>query len=230
MTSGTNVVHSFDEPGEYIVNLSVVDDNGCVSLNLQPLQVLVSTIPLFNSVQSTPVCAGSPAFVDGNPVQSVTWTALPPQVVAGETYLADGAGFSYTSELNFDFFEDGATLDDCDDLLAVTVNMEHSYLGDLDLSISCPDGTTVSLMSYPNGGGGTFFGEAVDFGSGSNVPGSDTTTAGRPTRNSTPTSTPTAIPPRPPSPTTKASKARPTSSTLASTRRRATCATSRGAR
>ena len=119
---------------------------------------------LFNSFQSTPVCAGSPAFVDGNPVQSVTWTALPPQVVAGETYLADGAGFSYTSELNFDFFEDGATLDDCDDLLSVTVNMEHSYMGDLDLTITCPDGTTVPLMSYPNGGGGCFLGEAVDDG------------------------------------------------------------------
>jgi len=169
LTNAGNVTHSFDEPGEYIVNLSVLDNNGCVSLNLQPLQVLVSTIPLFNSFQSTPVCAGSPAFVDGNPVQSVTWTALPPQVVAGETYLADGAGFSYTSELNFDFFEDGATLDDCDDLLSVTVNMEHSYMGDLDLTITCPDGTTVPLMSYPNGGGGCFLGEAVD--DGSNIPG-----------------------------------------------------------
>ena len=164
-----NVTHSFTEPGEYIVNLAVIDNNGCVSLNLQPLQVLVSTIPLFNSFQSTPVCAGSPAFVDGNPVQSITWTALPPQVVAGETYLADGAGFSYSSELNFDFFEDGATLDDCDDLLSVTVDMEHSYMGDLDLTITCPDGTTVPLMSYPNGGGGCFLGEAVD--DGSNIPG-----------------------------------------------------------
>ena len=169
LPAGSNVVHSFDEPGEYIVNLTVVDNNGCVSLNLQPLQILVSTIPLFNSVQSTPVCAGSPAFVDGNPVQSVTWTALPPQVVAGETYLADGAGFSYTSELNFDFFEDGATVENCDDLLSITVNMEHSYMGDLDLSMACPDGTTVSLMSFPNGGGGCFLGEAVD--DGSNLPG-----------------------------------------------------------
>lgn len=169
LTAASNVTHSFSEPGEYVVNLAVIDNNGCVSLNLQPLQVLVSTIPLFNSVQSTPVCAGSPAFVDGNPVQSVTWTALPPQVVAGETYLADGAGFSYSSELNFDFFEDGATLESCDDLLSVTVNMEHSYMGDLDLTISCPDGTTVALMSYPNGGGGCFLGEAVD--DGSNTPG-----------------------------------------------------------
>jgi hypothetical protein len=80
LNSGSNISHVFSEPGEYIVSLAVLDNNGCVSLNLQPLQVLVSTIPLFNSFQSTPVCAGSPAFVDGNPVQSVTWTALPPQV------------------------------------------------------------------------------------------------------------------------------------------------------
>jgi gliding motility-associated-like protein len=169
LNSGSNISHVFSEPGEYIVSLAVLDNNGCVSLNLQPLQVLVSTIPLFNSFQSTPVCAGSPAFVDGNPVQSVTWTALPPQVVAGETYLADGAGFSYSSDLNFDFFEEGATLENCDDLLSVTVNMEHSYMGDLDLTITCPDGTTVALMSYPNGGGGCFLGEAVD--DGSNTPG-----------------------------------------------------------
>ena len=54
------MTHSFTEPGEYVVNLAVIDNNGCVSLNLQPLQVLVSTIPLFNSLQSTPVCAGRP--------------------------------------------------------------------------------------------------------------------------------------------------------------------------
>ncbi|MGB2135403.1 MAG: PKD domain-containing protein, partial [Flavobacteriales bacterium] len=165
LNSPADVTHSFEEPGEYIVNLTVLDDNGCASLNAQPLQVLVSTIPVFNAFQSTPVCAGSPAFVDGNPVQSVTWTALPPQVVAGETYLADGAGFSYSDTLFFNFFDDGATLEDCDDFLSVTVNMEHSYLGDLDISVSCPDGTTVSLMSYPNGGGGTYLGEAVDDGS-----------------------------------------------------------------
>ena len=137
-TSGGSVFHTFDEPGEYIVSLSVIDNNGCASLNVQPLQVLVSTIPIFNAVSTSPLCVGSPGFIDGNPVQSVTWTALPPQVVAGETYLADGAGFSYSSDLNFDFFDDGATLEDCDDLLSVSLNIEHSYLGDLAISIQCP--------------------------------------------------------------------------------------------
>ena len=165
VTSATDVTHTFTEPGEYLVNLAVVDNNGCRSLNVDPLQILVSTIPIFNTNFETPVCVGSDVQLDGNPVQSITWTALPPQVVAGETYLADGAGFTYNSTLTFDFFEPGATLDNCNDLLDVFVNMEHSYMGDLQISITCPDGTNVVMLPYPNSGGNTFFGEAVDDGS-----------------------------------------------------------------
>ena len=164
-----NITHAFSEPGEYLVSLSVIDDNGCRSLNLDPLQILVSTIPIFNPNFESPVCIGSGATLDGNPVESVTWTALPPQVVAGETFLADGAGFSYSSTLTFDFFEPGATLDNCEDLEQVFVNMEHSFLGDLQISLTCPNGTNVILLPYPNGGGGTYLGEAID--DGGNDPG-----------------------------------------------------------
>lgn len=160
-TTGPIIEHSYDEPGEYIVTLSILDDNGCSSLNLEPLQVLVSTIPIFNVEQDFEICLGATAEISADPV-STTWTALPPQVVAGETFLADGAGFSYSTDLTFDFFEPGATLETCDDLLGIFVNMEHSYLGDLGMSITCPDGTTVPIINWPNGGGGTYLGEAVD--------------------------------------------------------------------
>lgn len=161
----TDIVHDFSEPGEYIVTLTVQDNNGCYSLNLDPLQVLVSTIPIFITDFTPVICLGGEGYVDGNPVQNVTWTALPPQVVAGETYLADGAGFSYSSELTFDFFEADAVLEDCDDLISVFVNMEHSYLGDLGIYIECPNGTVVNLIDWGlNGGGGTFLGECVDDG------------------------------------------------------------------
>lgn len=157
-----DITHAYTEPGEYIVNLSVEDNNGCRSMNLDPLQILVSTIPLFNTDFDSPVCLDEPTVIDGSALQSVTWTALPPQVVAGETYLADGAGFSYSSTLTFDFFEPGAELESCDDFLALNVNMEHSYLGDLQVNIECPDGTSILLLPFPNGGGGTFLGEAID--------------------------------------------------------------------
>lgn len=176
--TGTNVSHDFTEPGEYIVTLTVEDNNGCQSLNIIPLQVLVSTTPLFPGIFSQETCFPETVVLqavldedinDGGDddgildVVSPTWTALPPQVVAGQTYLADGAGFSYSSCLEFDFFEDGAVLEDCNDLLSIMVNMEHSYMGDLGVFITCPDGTSVSLVEWgENGGGGTFLGEAVD--------------------------------------------------------------------
>ncbi len=156
------VTHAYEEPGEYLINLTVIDNNGCNSLNVSPLQVLVSTLPEFNLDIESPVCIGNPFSLDGSAIQSVTWTALPPQVVAGETYLADGAGFQFTSSLVFDFFPIGAVLENCEDLLEVFVNIEHSYMGDLELEVACPDGTSVVLLEYPNGGGGTYLGEAVN--------------------------------------------------------------------
>jgi len=162
LTSAENAVHTFTEPGEYLVSLSVIDNNGCRSLNLDPLQVLVSTIPIFNTAFNSPVCLDEPVPIDGNAIQNVTWTALPPQVVSGQTYLADGAGFQYTTNITFDFFEPGAILENCSDLDEIYVNIEHSFLGDLNMTITCPNGTVVSLLDWPNGGGGTFLGSAVD--------------------------------------------------------------------
>lgn len=169
--SGPVTTHAFDDPGEYIVTLTVEDNNGCQSVNILPLQVLVSTIPIFQTEYTPQVCLGGTGWLNGNPVQSTTWTALPPIVVSGTTFLADGAGFTYDNTIVMDFFEDGAVLEDCEDLQSITINMEHSYLGDLGITIECPDGTTVTLLDWgANGGGGTFLGEAVDNG-GSTTPG-----------------------------------------------------------
>ena len=165
--SGQTTSHVFNEPGEYVVTLTVEDNNGCQSLNTTPLQVLVSTIPTFpelNNITET-TCFGEQVTLTGS-AQSTQWTALPPQVVAGATYLADGAGFSYSTSLNFDFFDPGATLTTCADLYSIMVNMEHSYMGDLGITITCPNGTTVDLVTWgTNGGGGTFLGQALDDGS-----------------------------------------------------------------
>jgi gliding motility-associated-like protein len=47
-----------------------------------------------------------------------------------------------------------------DDILAICVNMEHSFMGDLVIGITCPNGQTVTF--HEQGGGGTFIGGALD--------------------------------------------------------------------
>ena len=50
--------------------------------------------------------------------------------------------------------------DDDDDFIEVCVEIEHSYLGDLDMSLTSPGGTEVMLFEQV--GGGTWLGDALD--------------------------------------------------------------------
>jgi PKD repeat protein len=152
-TNSPLATHNYEEPGEYLVTLVVEDENQCNSVNLEPYQVLVSTIPIFNASFSSPLCTGSPGFLDGNPVQSITWTALPPLAVSESEPLPDATGIPFTSELFIDFFDPDQVLEDCDDLMSFSAIIEHSFIGDLTMWITCPDGTEVLIMDNGASGG-----------------------------------------------------------------------------
>ncbi len=152
--------HSFSEPGEYIVQLNLVDDNGCVNANVVDLQILVSTTPVFaGTVENTETCLG--ATVDLNAVVTpVTWTGIPEATFGGGVYLPDDQGIPFSSDLVFTQFDPGQTVNTTDDIISVCVNMEHSYLGDLVIQLSCPNGQT--MVMHQGGGGYTYIGAAND--------------------------------------------------------------------
>ena len=131
VSDGFEVSHSYPTPGEYIVTLVVQDINNCNSTNLIPQQVLVSTIPIFNTEITSPMCEDAPGFMNGDPVQSVTWTALPPVGVSELADLPDATGVAFTSGLSIDFFDQDQVLEDCDDLELITANIEQ-FCGGLD--------------------------------------------------------------------------------------------------
>ncbi len=158
--TGPTASHSFDEPGEYIVQLFLLDDNDCASANLVDLQILVSTTPSFaGTVESVETCLGATVNLDAV-VEPVTWTGIPIGFFGDGVYLPDDLGLPFTSELNFTQFDPGQTLNNINDLLSVCVSMEHSFMGDLVLSVTCPNGQNV--LMHQQGGGGTFFGDAND--------------------------------------------------------------------
>jgi gliding motility-associated-like protein len=159
--SGAVALKQFNEPGEYVVQVEVQDDNGCINTNLVDLQVLVSTTPDFSGITpSQTICEGSTLLLDGTPTQPVTWSALPENNLGGSIALPDLQGVPFSSTIEFTQFEPGQILNDGNQLESVCVSMEHTFIGDLVISLACPNGQTVTF--HQQEGGGTFVGDAND--------------------------------------------------------------------
>lgn len=105
-------------------------------------------------------------------------------------FLPDGVpcgamGCSYRSPVTFSGFTSGATITSANDINYIRVNLEHSFIGDLYINITCPNGQVASLMNWAgtgssscsstvpsnhrhwssgsNASGGTYFGLAYDY-------------------------------------------------------------------
>jgi hypothetical protein len=162
-SSSTNLgLAHYDSIAGYFVNLTVYDSMGCESTNVLAIRVRVSTEPSFSGtmIADPVICDGEVALLDGE-VQTELFEVSAELSLAGTTFLPDGSGASYTTSLVFDAFAPGQLLTNVSDFLSMCAVMEHSYLGDLDITLECPDGTTVILKSYP-GCGSTYLGVPID--------------------------------------------------------------------
>ncbi|MFK7949142.1 MAG: proprotein convertase P-domain-containing protein [Saprospiraceae bacterium] len=161
--SGATVNYTFNNPGGFRAQLQVTDINGCESTNLLNQEIRVSGIPDFSgtTVPNSPLCTGDTlSFIDGNVTQSEEDFAVP-LTVGDSIFLPDGNGVTYTTSVLVNDFLPGQLVTNISDIASICVNMEHSFMGDLNITITCPSGQTVTLHQYP-GGGGTFLGVPVD--------------------------------------------------------------------
>jgi len=72
---------------------------------------------------------------------------------AGQTFLPDGTGVSYTSEIEISGFNPGQTLVSTDQLNVITASLEHSYANDLTIVLAAPNSSEVMLKNVgPTGG------------------------------------------------------------------------------
>jgi gliding motility-associated-like protein len=155
-----NVNHTYSQPGGYMAQLTVFDNNGCASTNQVDLLVLVGTEPTFNGTGGTLTgCVGETLCLNGA-VQGTTWTETPNPNLGGGVFLPDIVGECFESTITYDQFPPGATLTNVNGLLSICMDMEHSFIGDLIINIISPTGQTVTM--HQQGGGATFLGVPVD--------------------------------------------------------------------
>ncbi|MBN2682870.1 MAG: PKD domain-containing protein [Bacteroidales bacterium] len=165
--TGTTVNHTYNTEGGFDVDLTITDITGCINANDIGVRVRVSTTPIFAGTMSNDysICVGECANLTGV-VTPQLWQYPSSQTWAGTTFLPDGSGVSYTTGLTFDEFNPGQTVTSINDIDEICLNMEHSYVGDLDVYIECPNGQTTQLFDTYNGvGSSEYLGEATDYSS-----------------------------------------------------------------
>jgi hypothetical protein len=148
------VEHTFVTPGGYKVYLSAIDQNHCRSYYDSMYRVRTPMTPRFyDIIMDDGVCYGEPLVLDGHGLQDIFYT-----------------GFHNFSPVCFDIpggrkcfslqsLSKNATINSAEDIISVNVNMEHSYSGDLDIVLECPNGQIVTL--YEKECKNNFFGEPI---------------------------------------------------------------------
>ncbi len=95
---------------------------------------------------------------------SVTVTAIEACQSAGDlVFLPDGTGEVFESNVFIDEFDPNDSLQTGADLYNICINLEHSWLRDLEISLTCPSGESIILHDHPGQTGGeTFLGIPVE--------------------------------------------------------------------
>jgi len=136
-------------------------------------KVRVSQLPNFTGtgpLQDT-VCLGqNTLLIGGVTPQDTVGVNIPVGefqiggVFAGLTFLPDGSGAQYQTNIAISGFDDSTFITDASDFDQLCIDIEHSYIGDLEISLTCPTGVVVSLMNAYNQ-----FGEMIPGGCGNGI-------------------------------------------------------------
>ena len=143
------------------VMLNLVDNHNCHSNTPVVIRVRASADPITSIPTLPDVCQGDPipfnigydASVSNFLVSHIGATQGTSLSVDSTVFIPDGPNCStqcYSSSVNFTVFPAGATITSAADILSVCINMEHSFIGDINISLVCPNGNSALLMPDHN--------------------------------------------------------------------------------
>ncbi|MCX6270565.1 MAG: PKD domain-containing protein [Bacteroidetes bacterium] len=161
--SGRFVHHHYDSIRGYDVQLTIIDQLGCTSMNALGLRVCLADDPI-KWVQTPPaICQydtitlkvgyEGDATVNLDPIFHAQSSSLR---YDSSTFIPDGGalgGQCYNTYVTFNVFSPGQTIVSPSDINSVCINMEHSFVGDLEFTLICPNGQSCVVKTYHQNGG-----------------------------------------------------------------------------
>lgn len=168
---GNAIDYLFPEGRGYDVAISITDSAGCFSYIPYTFRVRTSSNPIREVLDFPAVCAGSEVqltvgydFLSALQVDSVGSQQVTALSVTDTIFLPDGVPCdngqqvgglqycSYVSPVTFTSFSPAATIQSANDILFVRVKIEHSFIGDIWIRLTCPNQQFVSILKKYSGG------------------------------------------------------------------------------
>ncbi len=158
--TGTNISHSFSNSGLFNIKAYAVDTFGCKSNNANPnLSVYIPYYNLNLSIAPDTIILGDTVNLFSNlALGTVNYTSLENTETL---FIPDGEGIEFDSYISSGL---SGVIDTNSNIIEnICVNIEHSYLGDLQIELTCPYpvSKTIILHAFSNGSN-TFLGEPID--------------------------------------------------------------------
>lgn len=159
----------------YYVDLRITDPFPLIER--MTCKVRVSQQPFFTGTGplEDSVCLGANTILIGGTTATDTVGIDIPEsdfqiggIFAGLTFLPDGSGAQYETNITISGFDSSAVITSASDFDQLCLDIEHSYIGDLEIQLTCPNGTSVSLMNAYNTGG-IFSSQMIPGGCGSGI-------------------------------------------------------------
>ncbi|MEZ4922974.1 MAG: PKD domain-containing protein [Crocinitomicaceae bacterium] len=153
------VTHSWASPGQYVVQLQVIDDNDCANTNATDIQVFVTTFPTFDPFPAdTTICVGETLDLQAFPDQyETTWSGFPLNTWIDDNCMEDLTGIVQPTPMAITGYDSNISLNSANpDIFSICVDIEHSFIGDFVLQVQCPTGQVMTL--HQQGGGGANLG------------------------------------------------------------------------
>lgn len=151
-------------PGQgYDLTLTLSDQhNGVTCMAQTPVAIRVrgSQDPFVSAELLEDVCQGTeiPLLISMDSTANITVTSVGSTQesslsVDSTVFIPDGPNCAsqlgsqcYSSAVNFTSFPPAATITQASDILGVRLNIEHSYVGDINISLICPNNRSVLLI------------------------------------------------------------------------------------
>lgn len=169
---GVEASHIYQKPGGYLATLTITDQFGCRSRNFTtrrvrvapPAQWAISGLP-------APLCPGDtlslladtiPGSAAQIHVAAVEGQFTLSRMRADSLPLPDGNGALYETSVFFSEFPPDRVLNDPSEILSICANMEHSWMRDLRIELTCPSGQKVVLVNQEEAGEEVFLGQPFE--------------------------------------------------------------------